>query len=133
MIYAVRTYTVDPACVRVFLAAFRRGGLWTDIARLQPGHIHTDLLRDPSDATRFLSLEFWSSIPALVAARRSFEVRSFLCWLDRQAISYEGLGMYVFPPQTSTESMPDEAEGTLCVAEENPIFESCSSVDEVCS
>jgi len=124
MIYAVRTYTVDPACVRVFLAAFRRGGLWTDIARLQPGHIHTDLLRDPSDTTRFLSLEFWSSIPALVAARRSFEVRSFLCWLDRQAISYEGLGMFILPPQSNTDFTPDEAPCTACSAEDVPIYTS---------
>jgi hypothetical protein len=69
MIYAVRLYTVDVSSLPVFAAAFRRGGLWTDIARLFPGHIHTDLLRNPSDSSKFLSIEFWSSVPALVAAR----------------------------------------------------------------
>jgi hypothetical protein len=86
MIYAVRLYTVDVASLPVFAAAFRRGGLWTDIARLFPGHIHTDLLRNPSDSSKFLSIEFWSSVPALVAARRSPEARSFGCWLKRQTI-----------------------------------------------
>jgi hypothetical protein len=104
MIYSVRLYTVDPANVPVFLAAFRRGGLWTDMARLQPGHIHTDLLRNPSDSTKFLSIEFWTSIRAVFAARDAFEVRSFLAWLDRQAIRHQGLGMFIFPAQLSTDS-----------------------------
>lgn len=103
MIYSVRLYTFDPAYTALFLAVFRIGGLWTDTARLQTGHIHTDLLRDPSDSTKFLSIEFWASIGALVAARRSFEVRSFLGWLDRQGIEYEGLGMFVFPAQWSAD------------------------------
>ena len=104
MIYSVRLYTVDPANVPVFLAAFRRGGLWTDMARLQPGHIHTDLLRNPSDSTKFLSIEFWTSIRAVFAARDAFEVRSFLAWLDRQAIRHQGLGMFIFPAQLSADS-----------------------------
>ena len=71
MIYVVRLYTVDVTRVPVFMAAFQRGGLWTDISRLQPGHIYTDLLRNPSDSSKFLSIEFWTSIEALVTARRS--------------------------------------------------------------
>lgn len=52
--------------------------------RLQPGYIPTDLLRNPSDASKFLSIDFWTSIRAQLAARRSPEVRSFLLWLSRQ-------------------------------------------------
>ncbi len=103
MIYAVRIYTVDVTRVPAFVATFRRGGLWTDIARLQPGHIHTDLLRNPSDSTKFLSIEFWTSIHALLAARRSSEVRSFVSWLNRQSIDYEGLGMFAFPVKSNTD------------------------------
>ena len=91
MIYSVRLYTVDLVHMPAFLAAFQRGGLWTDIARLQPGHIHTDLLRNPSNSSKFMSIEFWTSIQALVAARRTPGVRSFVGWLDRQAIAHEGL------------------------------------------
>ena len=108
MIYAVHVYTVDATHLPTFVAAFRRGGLWTDIARLHPGHIHTDLLRNPSDPTKFLSIEFWTSIRALVAARRSPEVRHFACWLDRQSIDHEGLGMFVFPVLPNTdENFPE--------------------------
>lgn len=114
MIYAVRLYTVDSASVPVFTAAFRRGGLWTDIARFQPGHIHTDLLRNPSDSSKFMSIEFWASIQSLVAARRSPEVRSFAGWLNRQCIECEGLGMFVFSSQSNVGSTSDEAACSAC-------------------
>lgn len=56
-----------------------------------------------------MSIEFWTSIQALLAARRSPEVRSFVRWLDGLAIDSEGLGMFLFPPQSSTgELLPDE-------------------------
>ena len=105
MIYSVRLYTVDPANEPVFLAAFRTDGLWTDMARLQPGHFHTDLLRSPADCTKFMSIEFWTSIRALLAARSSFDLRTFLAWLDRQAIGYEELGMFIFPAQLTANSI----------------------------
>lgn len=98
MIYAVQLYTVGAGHVPEFLAAFQPQGLWTDIARFQPGYIHTDLLRNPSDPSRFLSIDFWTSIRALGAGRRSPEVRRFAGWLSRQSIDCEGLGMFVFPP-----------------------------------
>jgi len=120
MIYAVRLYTVDVARVPVFLAAFRRGGLWTDIARFQSGHIHTDLLRNPSDFSRFMSIEFWTSINTLLAARRSPELRSFAAWLSCQSIDCEGLGMFVFPPQTSA---PETEPCPSCLAGEEPDLE----------
>lgn len=131
MIYAVRLYTVDSASVPVFTAAFRRGGLWTDIARFQAGHIHTDLLRDPSDSSKFLSIEFWASIQALVTARRSPEVRSFASWLNRQCIECEGLGMFVFPPQTDAEFTSDETACTACSPEEVPTCNSSAFASEV--
>ena len=116
MIYAVRVYTVDVNQVPAFAAAFRRGGLWTEIARLQPGHIHTDLLRNPSDPTKFLSIEFWTSIRALLAARRSPEVRHFVRWLDRQSIDHEGLGMFVFPVRANTDENFPEVLPCTCQA-----------------
>lgn len=125
MIYSVRLCSVDLAQVPAFFAAFRRGGLWTDIARLQAGHIHTDLLRNPSDSSKFMSIEFWTSINALLAARRSPELRSFARWLSRQSIDCEGLGMFVFPPQPSAPaSEPDESTCPSCLAGEKPNLES---------
>lgn len=109
MIYAVRLYTVDVARVPEFVAAFRPRGLCTEIARLQPGYIHTDLLRNPSDSSKFLTIDFWTSINALVRARRSPEVRSFARWLGRQTIDCEGLGMFVFPPQPTSEDLCEDA------------------------
>lgn len=131
MIYAVRLYTVDAASVPVFAAAFRRGGLWTDIARFQPGHLHTDLLRNPSDSSKFLSIEFWTSIRALVAARRSPEVGSFVGWLNRQCIDCEGLGMFVFPRQSNPESTSDEAAFAACSPKEASVCKSSAFADEV--
>jgi quinol monooxygenase YgiN len=131
MIYAIRLYTVDAASVPAFTAAFRRGGLWTDMARFQAGHLHTDLLRNPSDSSKFLSIEFWTSIQALVAARRSPEVRSFVGWLDRQAIEHEGLGMFVFSLQPNAEFTSDETACTACLPEEVPTCKSSTFVGEV--
>lgn len=115
IVYAVQLYTVDAAHLPEFLAAFRPRGFRTELARLQPGHIHTDLLRNPSDGSKFLSIDFWTSIRALLAARRSPEVRSFVLWLSRQSIDCEGLGMFVFPPQPAAESAPD---GAVCTSGE---------------
>lgn len=103
MIYAVRLYTVDVSDAPIFMAAFRAGGLWVDIARLQPGHIHTDLLRNPGDPAKFMSIEFWTSVPAILAARRSAEVRRFIRWLSYQAIGCDDLGMFAFPPRQIAE------------------------------
>jgi hypothetical protein len=124
MIYCVRLYTVGVTRVPVFLAAFQRGGLWTDIARLRPGHVHTDLLRNPSDSTKFMSIEFWTSINTLLEARSSLEVRSFLGCLSRQAIDYEGLGMFIFPPQPGNpDSVQDRETCTSCLIGGKPSFE----------
>lgn len=133
MIYVVRVYTVDVVRVPVFTAAFRRGGLWTEIARLQAGHIHTDLLRNPSDSSKFLSIEFWTSVQALLAARRSPDVRSFVDWLRRQSIEYEGLGMFLFPPQSGTEATLDEATRIFSPTREDPIREPSEFADVVWS
>ena len=113
IVYAVQLYTVDAVHLPEFLAAFRPRGLWSDIARLQPGHIHTDLLRNPADSSKFLTIDFWTSIGALLAARHSPEVRRFVLWLSRQAVDCEGLGMFVFPQQPSEESIPD---GVTCAS-----------------
>jgi heme-degrading monooxygenase HmoA len=107
MIYCVRLYTVDVARVPVFVAAFRSRGIWSDTARLQPGFVHVDLLRNPSDPTKFLAIEFWTSINTLLAARRSPKVRSFSRWLDRLAIDSEGLGLFLFPASAG-ESAPED-------------------------
>jgi quinol monooxygenase YgiN len=109
IVYAVQLYRVDAVHLPEFVAAFRPRGLWSEIARLQLGHIHTDLLRNPSDPTKFLTIDFWTSIRALLAARRSPEVRSFARWLGRQAIDCEGLGMFVFPPQPTSEDLCEDA------------------------
>ena len=111
IVYAVQLYTVDAVHLPEFLAAFRPRGLWNDIARLQPGHIHTDLLRNPSDSSKFLAIDFWTSIRALLAARRSPEVRRFALWLNRQTLDCEGLGMFVFPAQPKAGLVPD---GVTC-------------------
>ena len=109
MICAVRLYTVDVSRVSVFVAAFREGGLWTDISHLRPGHVHTDLLRNPSNPSKFLSIEFWTSVRALLAAQHSLVVRSFVRWLRRQTIACENLGMFSFPPRPETqEPVPDD-------------------------
>jgi len=109
IVYAVQLYRVDAVHLPEFVAAFRPRGLWSEIARLQAGHIHTDLLRNPSDSSKFLTIDFWTSINALVRARRSPEVRSFARWLGRQTIDCEGLGMFVFPPQPTSENLCEDA------------------------
>lgn len=131
MIYSVRLYNVPLATVPVFVGAFRLRGLWTDIARLQSGYIHTDLLRNPSDSTKFISIEFWSSINTLMAARRSPELRSFLRWLDRKAIDCEGLGMFIFPPQPTADEPRESMPGAGTLVGGDPSGESVRCGSEV--
>lgn len=124
MIYSVRLYTVPVAQVPLFVAAFRRGGLWTDVARLE-GHLHTDLVRNPTDPTKFLAVEFWISINTLLAARRSPELHSFVCWLSLQGINCEGFGIFVLPPKLEGQHEKQEWETcTPCLVVEKPSLES---------
>lgn len=99
MTFAVRLYTVDAIRVPEFVAAFRENGLWTEIARLQPGYVHTDLLRNPFQPSKFLSIEFWTSIRALLAAQQSPEVPLILRWIRRHAVAAEDLGTFEFLPR----------------------------------
>lgn len=114
IVYAVQLYTVDAAHRPEFLAAFRPRGLWPEIARLQPGHIHTDLLRNPSDSSKFLAIDFWTSIRALFAARRSPEVRRFVLWLQRLGIDREGIGLFVFPPLPALDESAGDDLDVAC-------------------
>lgn len=100
MTYAVRLYTVDTGQIPEFVAAFRDNGLWTEIARLRPGYVHTDLLQNPLQPSMFLSIEFWTSIRALLAAQQSPEVLLILKWISRHAVTFEDLGTFDFPPQS---------------------------------
>lgn len=108
MIYALRLYTVQTERIPTFVAAFNIGGLWTETRHLQPGYLHTDLLRNPLQPSRFISIEFWTSLRSLLAAQRSPQFRSVVRWLQRQALASEHIGVFTFPPRPITaESAPD--------------------------
>jgi len=51
----------------------------------------------------------------------------------RQAIEHEGLGMFVFPPQSNTDFTQDEVPCSACSAQGVPICTSSAFADEVLS
>lgn len=48
------------------------GGSWTELFRLAPGYVGTDLLKDRTDPLRYVTIDTWESIEAYELFRGSF-------------------------------------------------------------
>src|SRR5260370_17545265 len=95
IVYLVRLLEVPDERWASLTGAFREGGLWYDLSRSLPGHIHTDLLQSPSSTSKFLSIEFWMSIDACLAAQSTPELKTFLKWLGSTTSEFEDLDDYL--------------------------------------
>ena len=66
-------YHVHPAHLEAFLEHYRPCGTWTTLFSRGAGYVGTQLVQDRVDATRFLTIDTWSSAEAHAAFRRQFE------------------------------------------------------------
>lgn len=52
-------FVVRPDALRAFVALYGPGGAWVEHFSLHDGYLGTELLADPSDAARFVTIDRW--------------------------------------------------------------------------
>lgn len=57
-------YRVAREYIEQFLRAYKPGGTWTQLFDDADGYIRTELYRDRSDDTRFVTIDYWESAAA---------------------------------------------------------------------
>ncbi len=72
MYHCIWEYRVRPGAEDPFVEHYRPSGSWASLFRRSEGYISTELLRDRADATRFLSIDRWTSPGDRAAFRRRF-------------------------------------------------------------
>ena len=97
MIDSIRIYHVKPSRMTEFVAAFRKGGMWHELARSLPGFVATDLLESRELPQAFLSIDFWETEDACMRAQDSHQARVLAQLLSDVTISTVNLGIFAFP------------------------------------
>ena len=64
-------FVVRPACVAEFERIYGSEGEWVRLFRKAPGYQNSELHRDRTQPTRFLTLDFWDSREACERFRRA--------------------------------------------------------------
>lgn len=85
-IQIIWTYTVKEAYLKKFVEAYSPEGAWAGLFQNCPGYIKTDLKRDPANALRFLTIDYWESMSAYAAMKQT--VKSAYEALDQQCDAY---------------------------------------------
>jgi Antibiotic biosynthesis monooxygenase len=96
MIYAIRLYDVQACNTPAFINVFEYEGPCRTLFSQFEGHIHTDLLQNPSFPSMFLSIEFWTSERAYGFAQGSPEVIEFTRSLRHLIAAQLALGTFAF-------------------------------------
>lgn len=105
MIHVIRLYFVAPRNAQAFITALRDGGPWCEsIRRLCPGLIGTDLLRNRTVPSVFVSIEFWVSEDAYCAAWNSHATSVLAKFLKNLGVACVDLGAFSFPPQDDSKN-----------------------------
>ncbi len=65
-------FHVRPGRTRRFAQRYGRRGEWARLFRRARGYVRTDLLRDRSEAGRYLTFDVWRSRAAYAAFRREY-------------------------------------------------------------
>jgi heme-degrading monooxygenase HmoA len=62
-------YIVREDCLERFLELYSPTGRWVQLFKKHPGFVGTDLMRDTSNSTRFVTIDIWESLPAYTAMK----------------------------------------------------------------
>ena len=65
-------FEVHPEHVVAFRWYYGEGGAWTHLFRRASGYLGTQLLEDPSDPLRFVTIDTWSSAEEYQAFRAAY-------------------------------------------------------------
>jgi heme-degrading monooxygenase HmoA len=65
-------YRVSPDRLGEFQALYGPAGAWVELFGLAAGYVDTELLRDRSEPSRFITIDRWESEEAFVHFRASF-------------------------------------------------------------
>ena len=65
-------YEVVPEQLSSFETTYGPAGEWVQLFRLAPGYLRTELHRDRSRSTRFVTIDYWESRDAWAAFRARF-------------------------------------------------------------
>lgn len=95
-------YRVSAERLHEFLEIYGPDGSWVDLFRRAPGYLDTQLLRDRSDSTRFITIDRWESEEAFLEFRASFgqEVDHLDRLGERLTIEETSLGEFGLPHAT---------------------------------
>jgi len=65
-------YRIDPDRRETFLRLYRPGGEWCALFARAEGYVRTELLHDPGDPDRYLTVDVWASRAHWERFRESF-------------------------------------------------------------
>lgn len=65
-------FRVKPLSIDDFESAYRSNGLWAQLFRKAPDYISTELLKDPVETNRYLTVDYWVDRQAYERFRRDF-------------------------------------------------------------
>jgi len=69
-ILVIWEYLVRSTCRQEFLTIYSANGRWAQLFRRCPGYLQTELLQDPADNRKFLTIDFWQSLDTYRAMHR---------------------------------------------------------------
>jgi heme-degrading monooxygenase HmoA len=71
---AIWQFDIHPSLRSAFERAYGSDGEWAALFRRSPDYVRTDLLRDPAQPDRYLTLDYWQTQAAWVAFHSAYRV-----------------------------------------------------------
>lgn len=65
-------FRVKPSRINDFESLYGSNGQWARLFRKAPGYIKTELLKDPRETNRYLTLDYWADRQAYERFRQDF-------------------------------------------------------------
>jgi heme-degrading monooxygenase HmoA len=79
-------FRASPLRIEEFESAYEPNGLWARLFRKAPGYIRTELLKDPGETNRYLTVDYW--IDRKVYERFRLDFRAEFQSLDKACEAY---------------------------------------------
>ena len=67
-------FDIHPSLQATFERAYGPDGEWVALFRHSPAYVRTDLLHDPAQPNRYLTLDYWQTQAAWVAFRSAYQI-----------------------------------------------------------
>jgi len=107
VIHSIRVHRIPPGFARIFVAAFRRGGVCHKILRSFPGYIATDLRQSLALPDAFIEISFFVSEIACRTAKMSTRFHAIEDFLARLTATSTDLGEFCSPDDSEARVEPN--------------------------